>query len=435
MVGAKKWVDDPNPAANPQVIPDQNGAIDPRFDQIDKGVSVCIKFSKGTFPSNLNWIQTSDAESWMKILRVKTAIGAIFKNDNVKIYLKVVDKDGKITETSTSSVEYLWTHLLPQTQRYASIDQIQKKREELFNKGKNPNKLPSSLQNLEVIYRTWNFEELKTELNLESEEIEICNTYKPWVYGGYVFSTKKWEQFNRSLNLRNKVRILYGGIQVAANNMPQGELIQIPLNRNIGRQNNAHIVIHFSNYEPDLGRKGFKHEIVYFAKLVSAKLVDILFKYHKYLKPTTGAKADLLRQESIEGWKKELSQHEEEHPLTLNNPNFFMPTNSIAITSNPSREQDVIALFNQLIAGGVIRGIKIMSTNERFTYDGLYRIVINQPTQHHIYHQEDNPLGILEETVSEYSNSKNLPFISSPQVLEYKYSLDQDQFLSDSCKS
>ena len=411
---------DPNPAANPEVKPDQSGAIDSRFDEIDKGVSICIKFSKGTFPANLSWIQTNDAESWMKILRVKTAIGAIFKNDNIKIYLKVLDKDGNITETSTSKVEYLWTHLI--AQKSASIDEIKQKRDELYKKEKDINKLPSYLQNLEVIYRTWNFEQLISELKLESEEIKICNTYKPWVYGGYVFSTKKWEQFNRSLNLREKQRILYGGIQVAANNMPQGELIQIPLNRNIGRQNNAHIVIHFSNYEPDLGRKGFKHEIVEFAKSVSAKLVEKLFKYHKYLKPTTGARADLLRQESIEEWKQKLSLHEKENPLTLNNPNFFIPTNSIAITSIPSREQDVIALFNQLIAGGVIRGVNIMSTNERFTYDGLYRIVINEPTKHHIYNSENNPLGIPEEIVSGYS--KNLPWKSSPKVLEYKYSLD-----------
>jgi|GEM_PF-3881470 len=134
-------------------------------------------------------------------LQVKLTAGteaqanALRREDDVKIYLKVVDKDGKITETSTSSVEYLWTHLLPQTQRHASIDKIQQKRDELYKKGKDPNKLPSSLQNLEVIYRTWNFEQLISELKLESEEIEICNTYKPRVYGGYVFSTKKWEQF------------------------------------------------------------------------------------------------------------------------------------------------------------------------------------------------------------------------------------------------
>jgi len=420
MIDAKTWVDDDNPAANPEVIEDLGGSVDEKFDEIDNGVSICIKFGKKTYPGNLNWIQTSDAASWLKILRVKTAIGAIFKNDKINIYVKVIDKEGKITEEKTTKIEYLWTHQI--TQKSASLRQINAKRDELYSKGKDPDDLPSSLKNLEVIYDIWNHTELAKILKLEGEDLEICKKYTPFVYGGYVFSTKKWEQFNNSLNLRSKTRILYGGIQIAANNMPQGELIQIPLTRNIGRQNNAHILIHFSNYEPDLGRKGFKHEIVDFSKNVASKLVEILFKRHKCLRPTTGARADLLRQESIEDWKIELIDYEKNNPLKLCNENFFLPTNILSITSIPSREQDVIALFNQLIAGGVIRGIKIMSTNERFTYDGLYRVVICQPTEHHIYNAKINPLGILEEIVLGYT--KKIPFLSYPKVLEYKYSLD-----------
>lgn len=420
MVDARNWVDDDNPAANPTVIPDQSGPIDERFNEVDSGVSVCIKFEKKTFPSDLRWIQTSDANSWMKILQVKTAVGAIFKNDSINIFVKVVDREGKVTQDNITRIEYLWTHLI--AGRSASVEEIVSKRTELFNKEKDPDKLPSYLQNLEVIYDSWDCNKLAAELNLEAEDLEICDKYKPFVYGGYVWSTREGERFNTSINLRSKTKVLYGGIQISANNMPQGELIQIPLNRNIGRQNNAHVVIHFSNYEPDLGRKGFKHEIVDFSKTVAAKIVNLLFKYHKFLKPTTGVQANLLRQESIEDWKTELVAYEKKNPLILFNNNFFLPTNSISITSLPAREQDVIALFNQLIAGGVIRGVKIMSTNERFTYDGLYRVIIDKPAEHHIYNIISNPLGIIEEIVLNYD--QKLPFTSSPKVLEYKYSLD-----------
>ena len=71
-------------------------------------------------------------------------------------------------------------------------------------------------------------------------------------------------------------------------------------------------------------------------------------------------------------------------PLILENENF-LPQRKISITSVPTREQDVIALFNQMIAGGVIRGLRIMSTNERTSYDGLYRIIIEEPIDHHLY--------------------------------------------------
>lgn len=115
-----------------------------------------------------------------------------------------------------------------------------------------------------------------------------------------------------------------------------------------------------------------------------------------------------------------MKDYEKENPLKLINENFFQPTKKISITSLPTREQDVISLFNQLIAGGVIRGINIMSTNERFTYDGLYHIKIEEPSEDHIFDIEKNPLGILSDVI----DYDELPFISHPEILEYKYSLD-----------
>lgn len=53
--------------------------------------------------------------------------------------------------------------------------------------------------------------------------------------------------------------------------MPQGELIQIPLTRNIGRQNQAHVVVHFENCTVDLGRKGFQKEITDLQKTFQEK--------------------------------------------------------------------------------------------------------------------------------------------------------------------
>ncbi len=95
----------------------------------------------------------------------------------------------------------------------------------------------------------------------------------------------------------------------------------------------------------------------------------------------------------------------------------------VSITSYPTREQDVIALFNQLLAGGVIRGIKIMATNERSTYDSLYRIEIKKPKELQIFDKCNNPLGIVEDAVDDILKNEEI-FLSDPQVLEYKYSLN-----------
>ena len=44
--------------------------------------------------------------------------------------------------------------------------------------------------------------------------------------------------------------------------MPQGEVLVIPLTKNIGFQNVVHIVTHLSEADPDLGRKVFQTELV-----------------------------------------------------------------------------------------------------------------------------------------------------------------------------
>ena len=201
--------------------------------------------------------------------------------------------------------------------------------------------------------------------------------------------------------------------------MPQGEVIQIPLKRNIGRQNQVHFLAHFENCKADLGRKGFQKEVISFCEEISRKLIEGPFQKEKHvLKPATGARTDLKRETELDEWKLEMEKHEKDNPLLLKNQNFFLPVKEVAITSIPTREQDVIALFNQLVAGGVIRGVRIMSTNERFTYDGMYKISFPPPKDHHIFDRKANPLGVLEANLQEDG------FASKPKILEYKFSLD-----------
>lgn len=62
-----------------------------------------------------------------------------------------------------------------------------------------------------------------------------------------------------------------------------------------------------------------------------------------------------------------------------------MPVNEISIVSEPQSEQDVIVLFNQLIAGGVIRGIKLYATSQIKQYDGIFKFTIKEPVDNHIF--------------------------------------------------
>ncbi len=106
MINARKWLSDDNPAGNPLVIPDDEDTIEPSFNEIDRGVSICIQYDEMTSPKDLSWMKISNAENWLKVLRVKTGLGAITGNSEIKIKVKVINKDGQV-----SSAEYKIHHL------------------------------------------------------------------------------------------------------------------------------------------------------------------------------------------------------------------------------------------------------------------------------------------------------------------------------------
>lgn len=415
---ARKWLGEDSPAGNPLISPDTGKEVDTNFTSIDRGVSITIGFNKNTHPSKLDWLGAKNAEVWFKILSIKTGLGSFYPNSKTNISITVIDGTGNKTDFQQVGTEYFFPHKL--NVKSAIYSEIQKKEDELYAKKGKSFKMPSEYCNLDCFYGYLKSEEISSLIKLTEEEEENIKNFQPHIYFSYLYSAKIWNTFNDELNIRRNYRILHGGIQLAADNMPQGEIIPIPLQRGTDRQNRAHIVIHFKNATADLGRKGFHKDIVMFSQEIARKLIDGPFqKMRDKLRPITGAAPDLIRQKALDEWKTKYISYESSNKLEIRNENFFLPTKRISITAQPSREQDVIALFNQLLAGGVIRGVKIMATDERFTYDGLYRISFEPPNENHMYDKDSNPLGVLKETASNFES-----FISEPKVLEYKKSFD-----------
>lgn len=383
-----------------------------------------IQCDSESYPKDLSWMGLDNADSWLKVLRVQTGLGQINKVSDVKVVIEVVDKKERMTHAEKDSPEYL--SVIEFLNKVQKVDDINAKMDDLYKKNRfvPGSKMPAKFSNLDAVYDKWNCDEICEKLPLDKEEIELVKKYNVTVIFAYVYSLSVWDKIDKAIGIRKGSHVLYGGIQLAANNMPQGELIQIPLTKNIGRQKQANIVVHFENCSADLGRKGFKKEITDLGKELSRKLMDKpLMKVRTCFKANTGAAPDLRRQMVLSEWKDEMTQHEQECPLKLENPNFFDPVKKIAITSVPTREQDVIALFNQLIAGGVVRGIRIMSTNERTTYDSLFKIVISNNRDVQLFDKTHNPLGVSEDVLDEMLQDKE-EIVSGPQVLEYKFSVD-----------
>jgi hypothetical protein len=201
--------------------------------------------------------------------------------------------------------------------------------------------------------------------------------------------------------------------------MPQGNPIPIPLTNNIGFQQITHVIVHFQNAEPDLGRKGFQPEHTGVAETLSRAAVTAFRKFFdRLLRKNTGAPA-LMQQMKLNQWIEEQKQHEVKFPLVVKGKGLFAPQYELPIRSEPLVEQDVVSLFNQMLAAGLIRGIKLLSSSQFNQYDGLFRFMIEPPFETFI-RSDQNPLGVDAQHFAGVEGTLESPVA----VLEYKHNLD-----------
>lgn len=420
LVGGRDWVEDYKGInTRPNVVSSESG--NKVFDELDRGSTFKIRFGGShTRPKDLSWYTATTPEQWLYLLLIKTPLGSIDyidgNNSEILFDLTIVNKKGEEKSLNSQTARYIFPHLkIKASVNLKDVVGVQKR---LIEQGKDASLIPNKYLKSNGIYEYFKTEDILSLRSSDDEYGEIVRDYEIEAYGYFTYSTSVWDQFNDTLaKLRKGYRVLKGGLQMANNRMTQGELIAIPLTSNIGYQNQCHIVVHFKDADPDLGRKGFQPELKDIAEKISVAIVNRFKKWKKLLKADSGVKPDISKEVELHEWVKSQEEHEISHPLTLTNKNFFAPLNEISITSEPQSEQDVIVLFNQLIAGGVIRGLKLLATSQVKQYDGVYKFVVKEPLDNHVFDKYKNPLGVEEMHFDK-------EHVSPPKILEYKYNLD-----------
>ncbi len=420
LSNGREWVEDKKGIVTRPMVR-KTKLIDKTFNNIERGSTFTLKYGgQYTRPKDLKWYTAITPMQWMYLLLIKTPLGCIYNDTEnfvaIKFDLSVIDKKGSIKTIKEEDALYIFPHTkIKASVNLKDINIIQKK---LIESGKDASKIPNKYYKSNGIFQFFTTKELEKFKFSDPNQKRLLKDYKIEAYGYFTYSTSVWDQFNDSLaKLRKGMRVLRGGLQLANNRMIQGELLSIPLTSNIGYQNQCHVIVHFNEADPDLGRKGFQPELKDVAERISVVIVNNMKKWKSLLKADTGTRPQIEKEIQLHQWIKEQEKHEEKSPLFITNPNFFIPINEISITSTPQSEQDVIVLFNQLIAGGVIRGIKLLATSQIHQYDGVYRFYVKKPIENHKYHKIKNPLG-----VDDFRHENELE--SMPKVLEYKYNLD-----------
>ncbi|HDL7015592.1 TPA: ATP-binding protein [Yersinia enterocolitica] len=419
MKGGRDWVED-NEGIKTRPMVVSSSEPDDFFIAVDRGSNFKIKFGgSSTRPKDLSWYKAKEASQWRYLLCLKTPLGAIDSDNHIKFTLKVIDEKGEETLLSDQMAKYVYPHdCINGSVNLKDILNFQKKS---LEQGKDAAQIPSKYMQSNGMYEYFSTDDLVSLRNIDNEEKILIKKYSMKAYAYFVYSTSVWDAFNdRKAGLRKGYRVLKGGLQLVNNTMVQGEMLSIPLSSNIGYQNQCHVLVHFKDADPDLGRKGFQPELKEVAEKISVGIVNRFRQWNKkILKSDTGTSPELDKELALHEWIKKQEQYEADHPLTLKNKNFFNPVNEISITSEPQTEQDVIVLFNQLIAGGVIRGVKLLATSQVRQYDGIYRYEAEN-LDLYVFNKEKNPLGVYDE---QYSTAKG-PIKSKPSVLEYKYTVD-----------
>lgn len=418
----RKWVDDKSGiVARPTV--QKAGPVHEYFAKIDRGSTFTIQFGgENTRPKDLKYFNANTTKQWLYLLLIKTPLGNIdlFNRqiDSIKFHLDVIGKDGDVTTLNNEEAKYIYPH--EKIKSSINLKEIQRVQQKLLNANRDPSAIPNKYRKLNGIYEFLNSEELKKlpGRKINDETSNLIEDYSITAYGYFCYSTSVWDQLNdKRAQLRKGMRILKGGLQLANNFMPQGDLISIPLTSNIGYQNQAHIIVHFKNADPDLGRKGFQPELKNLSEEIAVAIVNKFKKFRYLLKKDTGERPRIQDEIHLKKWIDEQEKHEKTNPLLVRNSNFFKPIHEISITSEPQSEQDAIVLFNQLIAGGVIRGIRLLATSQSMKYDGVFKYYIREPFENHEFEKDQNPLGVQN---LDYSDE----ITSVPYILEYKYNVD-----------
>jgi hypothetical protein len=230
------------------------------------------------------------------------------------------------------------------------------------------------------------------------------------LYGCFLRSAKLWTELNDDiLKLRKGLKLIHGGLQIASDYMPQGDLSIIPLTSAIGYQANSHIIVHFTDGDPDMGRKTFQPELKELSETLSVRAVNVFKKYLLHMKPDTGANT-ITPERELHEWKKDQENYRERNPLSYNRND-----RKIALVSKPQQEQDVIALFHELIGMGILKAFQFYSTSQNDRYDSLFFMDYKQE-EDVLYDENSNRLGI--------NRGYHLPYKTEPKVLEYKFAFD-----------
>lgn len=419
LVGGRRWAEDHSGSVpRPTFRSEQFNVPELSGESSGTSFEVMLGDGVGERPKDLGWIGARNASQWLSVLRIKTPLGGVYLTTSKfrpEVFIKVVDPEGSITSEHTNNCEYYYPHEI--TGKVQSLSDIKSALAKVSGDANTKfARLSSDFKKLDCMYEIWGKDELLDEdgdftsaLDAESDRL-LIERHNVVVYAAFLSSAKQWTAFNDLiLTLRKGQKIMQGGLQLATDGMTQGDPLVIPLTSAIGYQANSHIIVHFTDGNPDMGRKVFQPELKSLAEKLSVRAVTIFRRFLQHRRPDAGPPT-ILASKALHDWKRQQEDHADRHPIVLD-----ASLGKLSLVSEPQQEQDVVALFHELLALGVLKGYRIFATSQNETYDSLYSLNYNACGDVRFLNPS-RPLGVSDR-ISDHGETE-------PKVLEYKFDFD-----------
>jgi hypothetical protein len=416
LSNGRQWADD-QAGSYPRPRLELDDFDVPELKHEHAGTAVEISVSAGQRP-DLGWWNATTAQQWYQILRMRTPLGGVYLSGEippkVKVDVTVIDYANNSSHEEFEFVEYPYPHELPQV--LSKVKSYEEVREALSDAEGDSAKIPQELKGVDALYGIWTADQIVAEESpfagqkFSEDQEELIRRHNVAIYGCFMSSAKQWGLYQRDvLRIRKDPLILKGGLLIASDYMVQGDLSVIPLTSTIGYQANTHVIVHFRDGNPDMGRKVFQPELKSLAEDLARQVVNIFKRYLYLMREDTGA-ANLANETDTYHWIEEKKKYRTDHPLE-----FTFDGKQLAYACKPCAEQDVIAVFHELVGLGLIKGIRFLCTTERDRYDGCY-VGHYDSADTYGFDAKKRPFGVSQKIISARE--------SKPQVLEYKFDLD-----------
>jgi hypothetical protein len=369
LENGREWVESENDEAPEAELDD---SIDGGLDHT--GTVVTIKTDPQSQPSNLNRT-FNNIDMAAAMLERQTAIGIVTPPEkydaNIEAKLKYIDKNNH-TEEIELATSYRYPH--------------QKIPEEwdVFDVGEYIEGLTESEQvkpdqtdknRYRGVYRYFKPSNIKEfvgesggqELSSPADIEDFIDEHNVHVYGLFSYSVSYRNQLKEEWGITGNRKLHYSGARIATDGMISSWRRDISLTRSGGNKDRTWLVFHFEQIEPDLGRKDFPPEVHDVISATEQPITEHLVeKGRPFLLPAEhgGTRQDEnVDQPAVKAYERK------KNPIS---PSSILDNKRIKYGSTPEAEQDVVALFNQLVGMRLLDCYSPVYFDETYIYDSYF---------------------------------------------------------------